>query len=209
MNCPDIKDLYYGELSEPERQSIKQHLEACESCRVEAERLSRVVNYLRNAPDQEPITRIRFVSDKVFEPTLWRRLSARIAPSLAWQAALSLPLWIAFGLLLSGRLATEYQASPEVRPAVSQQETEARIQKLVDGRVASAVETAVAQVEARNEEQTRTQMAAFRSQYNRDREQFHEAAYSFYRNLDQKVNRVALASMAKYPGAGEPVLNTQ
>jgi hypothetical protein len=215
MSCPDVRDLHYGELTGPEQQRILEHLKSCEDCRIEAERLNHVAAMMRDVPAEEPLTRIRFVSDKVFEPKWWQRLFAVDRRSWGWQLAFSLPLWAIVSILLLNRLVPAHANVLSVNPRfsqdarVAQQQSEAQIQKLVDQRVTAAVAKAVAEVEMRHAEQTRMEMAQFRSRYQRDQEQFHQAAYSFYRNLDQKVNRVAMASMEKYSVSAQPLLNAQ
>jgi Putative zinc-finger len=223
MNCPDVRDLHFGELSGPEQQRIREHLRTCEDCRLEAERLNLVVASVKDLPAEEPLTRIRFVSDKVFEPTWWQRFFGLDRRFWGWQAAFSLPLWIMAAILLGtgaipGRApmsptGAQYQkahlAQPTTQQQVTQEQIEARVQRLVDERVGVAVAKAVSEIEVRQREQTRTELSAFRSRYQRDQAQFHEAAYSFYRNLDQKMNRVALASMEKYPGPAQPDVNAQ
>lgn len=214
MSCPDVRDLHYGELTGPEQQRIREHLKSCEDCRIEAERLNHVAAMMKDVPAEEPLTRIRFLSDKVFEPKWWQRLFAVDRRSWGWQLAFSLPLWAIVSILLLNRLMPAHANVSSVDTRFSQdahlaQQSEAQIQKLVDQRVTVAVAKAVAEVEMRQAEQTRIELAQFRSRYQRDQEEFHQAAYSFYRNLDQKVNRVAMASMEKYPVSAQPLLNAQ
>jgi Putative zinc-finger len=218
MSCPDIRDLQFGELTGPEQQRIREHLRLCEDCRLEAERLNVVVAMMKDVPAEEPLTRIRFVSDKVFEPRWWQRWFGSDRRFWAWQAAFSLPLWVMVAILLSTRaipgrapLSLHWSASERGHSGqqISQEQITAQVQKLVDQRVDAAVAKAVAEVETRRSQKMQLELAAFRSRYQRDQEQFHQAAYSFYRNLDQKMNRVALASMEKYPGSTEPAVNAQ
>src|SRR5690242_126929 len=103
MSCPDIRELQFGELSSPEQQRIREHLRACEDCRLEAERLNLVVAMMKEVPAQEPPARIRFVSDQVFDPSWRQRWFGSDRRFWAWQAAFSLPLWAMAAILFSTR----------------------------------------------------------------------------------------------------------
>jgi hypothetical protein len=216
MSCPDIRDLQFGELTSPEQQRIREHFRFCEDCRLEAERLNLVVAMMKELPAEEPPTHIRFVSDKVFE-CRWQGWFGLDRHFWGWQAAFSLPLWVMVAILFFRAIPGHAPASPgrtlsengHSGQQISQEQIAAQVQNLVEERVAAAVAKAVADVETRHSQETRMELAAFRSRYQRDQEQFHQAAYSFYRNLDQKMNRVALASMEKYPGSTEPAVNAQ
>ena len=218
MSCPDVRDLQFGELTGPEQQRMREHLRSCEDCRLEAERLNLVLAMMNEVPVEEPTTHIRFVSDKVFEPRWWQRWLGSDRRFWAWQAAFSLPLWVTVAILFSSHAIPGHAPSSprwtasengHLGQQISQEQASAQVQKLIEQRVAAAVAKAVAEVETRHSQEMRTELAAFRSRYERDQEQFHQAAYSFYRNLDQKMNRVALASMEKYPGSTQPAVNAQ
>lgn len=76
MSCSpfDLKDYFFGELSEPSRVETETHLSSCASCRDELAGLDLTRAALLSVPDEEPPRRIAFVSDKVFEPRWWQRM---------------------------------------------------------------------------------------------------------------------------------------
>jgi len=148
MNCSpfDIRDYVFKELSGAENQQMETHLHACTAWREEAERLRLTEAALFSLRDEEIPQRIAFVSDKIFEPSPWRR---------AWAAFWSsgARLGFASAAMLSVSLIVFSLARTEGRPAppspvrvVSQAAlSEAEIQQ----RVQSAVDQAVAASEAR------------------------------------------------------------
>ena len=76
MSCPtvDLKAYVFGELAPAERAPVAAHLEACQECRDELERLNLTRTALLALEDQEAPQRIAFVSDKVFEPRWWQSM---------------------------------------------------------------------------------------------------------------------------------------
>jgi anti-sigma factor RsiW len=79
MNCApfDLRDYCLHELSTAERQQVEAHVKGCGSCREELDRLRLTEASLLTLREEEIPQRIAFVSDKIFEPSPWRR---------AWQA---------------------------------------------------------------------------------------------------------------------------
>src|SRR5215467_8256327 len=75
MNCApfDLRDYCLHELSAAERQQVEAHVKGCGSCREELERLRLTEAALLNLREEEIPQRIAFVSDKIFEPSPWRR----------------------------------------------------------------------------------------------------------------------------------------
>jgi anti-sigma factor RsiW len=75
MNCSDIdiKDYFFGELPAAARDSAAHHLASCPHCAAELEQLHSVRGALMTLRDEEPPQRIGFVSDKIFEPSPFRR----------------------------------------------------------------------------------------------------------------------------------------
>jgi anti-sigma factor RsiW len=75
MSCPeiDVKDYFFGELPEAQRASAERHLAACSDCAAELEQLQGIRGTLMTLRDEEPPRRIGFVSDKIFEPSPFRR----------------------------------------------------------------------------------------------------------------------------------------
>ena len=75
MNCSpfDLKDYFLQELPNPQRREVEGHLTRCPACREELDRLHLTQAALFSLRDEEIPQRIAFVSDKVFEPSPWRR----------------------------------------------------------------------------------------------------------------------------------------
>ena len=75
MNCSpfDLKDYFLQELPNPQRREVEGHLTRCQVCREELDRLHLTQAALFALREEEIPQRIAFVSDKVFEPSPWRR----------------------------------------------------------------------------------------------------------------------------------------
>lgn len=138
MNCSqfDLKAYVLGELAEADRLAAEQHARACQECREELERLSLTRAALAALPEEEPPRRIAFVSDRIFEPSLWRRLW-NSAPRLGFASAAMLAAAILGHALL--------QPAPVLAPAVLDTATvEARVEAEVARRLEARIEQAVA-----------------------------------------------------------------
>lgn len=68
-----LRDYAFDEVPHSERAAIEQHVAACSECSLELDRLRVTTAALRALPDREIPQRIAFVSDRLFEPSLWRR----------------------------------------------------------------------------------------------------------------------------------------
>jgi hypothetical protein len=177
MSCSpfDLRDYFFGELGETERRQVDQHVRSCGGCHEEMEWLRVTQSALLALPEEEIPQRIGFVSDPVFEPSGARRLWSALwgsAPRLGFASA----------ALLSAALVIFAFFRPAVAiPAVAAGDT-ARIEQQVSERVAAAVQTAVAESEARQEKKTGALLAAaeerFRQQRASDIENF-RAAFSY------------------------------
>lgn len=155
MSCSpfDLRDYVLKELSEPEARQMDAHVRGCAGCREEVERLHLTEAALFALRDEEIPQRIAFVSDKIFEPSPWRRAWAAFWGStarlgFASAAMLSVAL-IVFSLArtagapVSGGPATARVAPPAVVQPASASEAE------IQQRVQAAVDQAVAASEAR------------------------------------------------------------
>ncbi len=189
MSCSpfDLRDYFLGELGEAERRQVDQHVRSCGGCHEEMELLRVTQSALLALPEEEIPQRIGFVSDPVFEPSGARRLWSAFwgsAPRLGFASA----------ALLSAALVIFAFFRPAVTvPAVAARDT-ARIEQQVSERVAAAVQTAVAESEARQEKKTGALLAAaeerFRQQRASDIENF-RAAFSY---MEKKFNVLEHAS---------------
>jgi anti-sigma factor RsiW len=68
-----LRDYAFDELPQDEHRAMEQHLAGCGACATELDQLRLTGAALRTLPDREIPQRIAFVSDRVFEPSAWRR----------------------------------------------------------------------------------------------------------------------------------------
>jgi len=144
----ELKDYYLKEMPGPRAREVEAHVRGCSACREELDRLQLTGAALFTLRDEEMPQRIAFVSDKVFEPSPWRRW---------WSAfwASSGRLGFASAVLLSAalvynRVAPAPVAVPPVPVAAVQPVSDAAIQARVDAAVAQAAAT----IEARQVQKT-------------------------------------------------------
>jgi anti-sigma factor RsiW len=147
MSCSpfDLKDFLLRELPDPQRRQVEAHVQACPSCRTELDRLRLTQTALSCLQDEEIPRRIGFVSDKIFEPSRWRR----------WWAALHGPAGLGFAsaAVMSVALIVSVATRPAPAPRVAETGktvSEDEIRQRVD----SAVERAAAAIEARYAQRT-------------------------------------------------------
>ena len=155
MSCSpfDLRDYVLKELSEPEKQQVELHTRTCGSCREELERLRITQSALLTLGDEEIPQRLAFVSDKVFEPSPWRR-----AFGAFWGSASR--LGFASAALLSVALVvyalTGTPRNAVVTAGLTQQQVQQQIQTSVDRAVAASevkLERRIADVQRQNIEQ--------------------------------------------------------
>jgi len=151
MSCSpfDLRDYALQELSEAERQQVEAHVKGCRDCREEVERLRLTEAALFSLRDEEIPQRIAFVSDKIFEPSGWRRAWAAFWGSSARLGFASAAL-LSVALIVFSLARTAGSASTPVAvrvPFAASPVTDAQIQE----RVQAAVNQAVAATEARME----------------------------------------------------------
>lgn len=75
MNCSpfDLRDYFLKELTDPQQRQVESHVKTCQPCREEMDRLRVTEAALFSLREEEIPQRIAFVSDKIFEPSPWRR----------------------------------------------------------------------------------------------------------------------------------------
>ncbi len=175
-----LRDYAFDEqLSQDERRAMETHLTGCSGCRAELDQLRLTTTALRTLPDREIPQRIAFVSDRVFEPSAWRRFwnsGARLgfASACVLAAALVVSAW-------------------HYRPA--QAPTVARTVPVSSEQINSAVAKAVAQVRA--EDARMIQAAVEESGRKRDAE-YRNQMIVIGENFDRLQKRLTLgyATMA-------------
>ena len=164
MSCSpfELKDYFLQELSAPQQREVEAHVKACRSCREELDRLQLTGAALFSLRDEEIPQRIAFVSDKVFEPSPWRRWwgtfwgsSARVGFAAAAMLSVALVVSAVMRTAPAGPVVIDRPTAPVT--TVSDTEIQARI----DAAVAKAVSEKTAQMVADLEDaRRRLQVAA-------------------------------------------------
>jgi anti-sigma factor RsiW len=181
MSCPpfNLNDYLLEELPEPERRQMETHVKSCSPCQEELARLRIVSVALRSVPEEEIPQRIAFVSDKIFEPSPWRRWLAAF-----WNSGARLGFASA-AMLSASLVAFSLRPAPApiavVRPAipapasqmqtavvkpVSEEEIEQRIQVAVDKAIDAKTSTLVSELK---EAQRTLKVVSDRYQMSQDR----------------------------------------
>jgi len=148
MSCSpfDLRDFLLQELTGPQRTQVEAHVQACPSCRLELDRLRLTQAALSSLADEEIPRRIGFVSDKIFEPSPWRRWWAAF-----WGSAARLGFASAAMLSVALILSAFMRPAPAPRVAtVVRTVSDDEIRQRLD----AAVERAAAVIEARYAERT-------------------------------------------------------
>jgi anti-sigma factor RsiW len=182
MSCSphDLRDYILKELDAGARSQVERHLRTCGACRLEAERLRLTEAALHSLRDEEIPTRIAFVSDKIFEPSLLLRW---------WRAG-----WAPAGVLIAAAIvfAAVYRPAPvAVQSALNPAQVRAEI--------AREVAQAVAAVEERQARRTAELLAAAEKRYALERQADRLAAEEAFMVLQKRLNVSYLAS--NYAGA--------
>ena len=179
MNCSavDLKAYFLGETAPAEKNSVENHLHACQSCREELDRLKLTETALRSLEDEEIPQRIAFVSDKVFEPRWWQTIW-RSGPAMGFASA---------AMLAAAILAHAYvRPVPSTNPASVDS---AQIQQRIDAAVAKAV----GETEARQAQQVAKALDAAEKRYELQREKDMAIVQQVARYYDQQAGRLMAA----------------
>ncbi len=145
MSCSpfDLKDFFLRELPDSQRRLVETHVRSCQSCCSELDRLRLTQTALSRLADEEMPRSIGFVSDKIFEPSRWRR----------WWTACHGPAGLGFAS--SAMLSVALIASVATRPAPRVIQTAGAVSEdEIRQRVDRAVERAAADIEARYAQRT-------------------------------------------------------
>jgi anti-sigma factor RsiW len=160
MSCSpfDLNDYYLDELAGPQQRQVEAHVKTCAACREELDRVRVMGAALRSVADEEIPQRIAFVSDKIFEPSPWRRRLAAFWNSgarlgFAGAAMLSASLVIfafrpapaSVTIVRQGQAPAPASQAQNTAAMASEEEIEQRIQAAVDKAV--EVKTAALQKE--------------------------------------------------------------
>jgi hypothetical protein len=196
MNCSsvDVKAYALGEPSGVPGEAA--HIESCEHCREELQRLRLMQTALLSLKEEEIPQRIAFVSDKVFEPRWWQRIW-HSGPAMGFASAALLAT--AIFVHAATRPAPVVQATT-VNTAQIEQQIRAEVNKRVDAAVTGAVGKVVADSQAREAKATQLLDAAskrFEMQRRSDIAMMEQSA----RYYENKVGQLMVASNSNYGGA--------
>jgi anti-sigma factor RsiW len=185
MSCSpfDLRDYFLKELTDPQQRQVEAHIQNCQACREEVERLGLTEAALFSLRDEEIPQRIAFVSDKIFEPSPWRRWWSGF-----WGSAARLSF--ASAAMLSAALVVFALTRPAPAPVVSIAPARPTAAVLVgegdiQQRIQAAVDRAVAQSEARQTQKTKALVVEL--EQTRQRLQLAADEYDLYQ---KRANRI-------------------
>jgi anti-sigma factor RsiW len=154
MSCSpyDLRDYLFDELTPAQNGEVRTHLKACTPCNTELDSLRSTQAALLTLRDEEMPQRIGFVSDKVFEPSPFRRWLAGFWTSGARigfvsSAMLSAALIVHTFLPLPAQIVHNSAQSP-----MTQAQLENKINELVAAQLQPKIDAAVAQAVAETDQ---------------------------------------------------------
>jgi anti-sigma factor RsiW len=170
-----LRDYAFDELTQDERRAMEQHLAGCGACVMELDQLRLTTAALRTLPDREIPQRIAFVSDRVFEPSAFRRFwdsGARLgfASACVLAAALVVSVW---HYRPAEEIHTVVQAEAPIKGAsqtASTSEIDAAVAKAVAqvrAEDAQMIQAAVQTSERKRDAEYRNQMIAIEESFDR------------------------------------------
>jgi anti-sigma factor RsiW len=152
-----LRDYAFDELPADERRAIEQHLATCGDCELELEQLRVTSAALRTLPDREIPQRIAFVSDRVFEPSPFRRFwSPGFASACVLGVALVISAWHFSGANRAAEVRTVAQtaSASEINAAVAKAVAQVRAED------AQMIQTAIQSSERKRDQEYRDQLVA-------------------------------------------------
>jgi anti-sigma factor RsiW len=165
---PDWKSYALGELDARARQEAESHVAACADCQDELAGLRVTLDAMATLREEELPRRIAFVSDKVFEPRWYEKLTqAFLRPSFAAAAVIAAAILVhAFVRPASApNTVTTAQVDTRAIEARVTAEVTARLQTEMAAVVDTAVTKAVAETEKRDDHRTALLLSAADRRY--------------------------------------------
>ena len=205
MSCSpfDLKDYFLRELADPQQRLVEAHVKVCQSCREELDRLRITEAALFSLRDEEIPQRIAFVSDKIFEPSPWRRWWAAFWGSTA-------RLGFASAAMLSVAIVVfALRPAPAPRPSVNTMATVAPVSEAeVQQRIQAAVDKAIPAIEARYAQRADQLVKAVERRDLEERRRIMLAGDSYSSRLEKELYSARLSATAYNPpdpaiGAGK------
>ena len=206
MSCSpfELKDYFLKELPNPQQREVEAHVKSCHACREELDRLRLTGAALFSLRDEEIPQRIAFVSDKVFEPSPWRRWWAAFWGSSARLGFASAAM-LSAALLVSAVMRTAPVGRvPDPPKATAVVAGSARVRPVSDAeiqtRIDAAVNKAAAEIESRQTRNTAQLVAGLQADF---RKKLLLAAAEY--DWSEKRSRVLTSSAYGMPplGGGE------
>jgi len=168
---PDWKSYALGELDSRARQEAESHVAACADCQDELAGLRVTLDAMATLREEELPRRIAFVSDKVFEPRWYERLTQTfLRPSFAAAAVIAAAILVhAFVRPVSAPASAPSQAMAQVDTSAIEARVIAEVTARLQGEMAAAVNTAVtkavADTEKRDDQRTAQLLSASDRRY--------------------------------------------
>jgi hypothetical protein len=202
----ELRDYFLKELPAPQQREVEAHVKVCQGCREELDRLQLTGAALFSLRDEEMPQRIAFVSDKVFEPSPWRRWWAAFWGS-SGRLGFASAAMLSAALLGSAWMRPAPVVSPLVGVAPGPNQTTAqpvsgavlKTDGEIQPRIDAAVAKAVTQFESRQTQKTAQLVADLEDA----RRKLLLAAAEY--DMSQKRSRVLTSSSYVMPplGAGD------
>lgn len=168
---PDWKSYALGELDARARQEAESHVAACADCQDELAGLRVTLDAMATLREEELPRRIAFVSDKVFEPRWYEKLTqALLRPSFAAAAVIAAAILVhAFVRPVSTPADAPSQAIAQVDTSAIEARVTAEVTARLQGEMAAAVNNAVtkavADTEKRDDQRTAQLLSASDRRY--------------------------------------------
>jgi len=195
MTCSavDLKAYLLGELAQPEKSSMDDHVRACQGCRDELDQLRLTQTALLSLEEEEIPQRIAFVSDKVFEPRWWQTMW-RSGPVMGFASAAMLAAAIlAHGSMRPAAAPVAAQASLDTTK-IDTTQIEQRIEREVNGRLEATVAKAVGESEARQSREFAQVLNASEKRFEAKRKDDLAVAQQAARYFGQQTARLMVAA---------------
>jgi len=172
---PDWKSYALGELDARARQAAESHVAACADCQDELAGLRVTLDAMATLREEELPRRIAFVSDKVFEPRWYEKLTqAFLRPSFAAAGLIAAAILVhAFVRPASAPASAPSQAVAQVDTSAIEARVTAEVTARLRNEMAAAVSTAVntavtkavAETEKRDDQRTAALLSASERRY--------------------------------------------
>ena len=172
---PDWKSYALGELDARARQEAESHVAACADCQDELAGLRVTLDAMATLREEELPRRIAFVSDKVFEPRWYEKLTqAFLRPSFAAAGLIAAAILVhAFVRPVSAPNNSPSQAMTQVDTRAIEARVTAEVTARLQSEMAMAVNTAVntavtkavAETEKRDDQRTAQLLSASDRRY--------------------------------------------